>query len=236
MSDQVIGIDGDDTLWHNETIFREVQDRFGELMASYGCDPETTAETLGRIERGHLPLYGYGVKGFGLALIETAVELTDGGVSSAQLSEITAWLREMLTHPVELLDGVADTVAALAERHQLLLITKGDLHDQGRKVKASGIEEHFDAVHIVAEKDPSTYAEILAGHGIAVDRFVMVGNSVRSDILPVTEIGGDAIHIEYHLTWDHEHVTPATAGSSPHLQLDTFGDLAAHFLGDSGPI
>ena len=223
-----MGIDGDDTLWHNENIFRGVQNRFGELMESYGYDRSSSTAALDRIEGGHLGLYGYGVKGFGLCLIETAVELTDGAVSSHELAEMTRWIRGMLEHPVELLDGVAEALDALGEDHRLLLITKGDLHDQGRKVKASGLAHHFEAVHIVAEKDEATYREILEANALNSADFVMIGNSVRSDILPVVALGAAAVHIEYHLTWAHEQVQSATPTETGYHQAENLAAVVPY--------
>ncbi|MBL9186640.1 MAG: HAD family hydrolase [Opitutaceae bacterium] len=201
--DLVIGFDADDTLWHNENIFERSHERFRELLARHH-DAATVDRTLFATEMRNLELYGYGVKGFTLSAIETAIHLTEGKISAAEIQEIVELGREMLAHPVELLDGAADILATLALRHRLLLITKGDIRDQERKLAKSELAAHFHQVEIVSEKNPETYARILRRHTIAPERFLMVGNSVKSDILPVLTLGGAGVHIPYRLLWEHE--------------------------------
>jgi putative hydrolase of the HAD superfamily len=198
-----IGFDADDTLWHNETIFEGVHERYRALLARHH-EAAIVDRTLLATERRNLELYGYGIKGFMLSAIETAIELTQGRISAEEIQQIITLGREMLAHPVELLEGVTETLAALAGRHRLLLITKGDLRDQQRKLAKSGLAGRFFAVEIVAEKDESTYAAILGRHGIAPERFFMVGNSLKSDILPVLALGGGGAHVPYHLIWEVE--------------------------------
>ena len=198
-----VGLDADDTLWHNETIFRLTHARFVDLLDDHG-DPETIEARLAETERRNLRLYGYGVKGFTLSMIETAMELCDGGAPPEVVREILAAGREMLAHPVETLPGVDEALAALSERYRLVLVTKGDLMDQERKVAASGLGELFAAVEIVSEKDRATYDRVFARHGTGAAQGVMIGNSVRSDILPALEAGAFAIHIPYAITWAHE--------------------------------
>lgn len=198
-----IGFDADDTLWHNETIFEDVHARYREMLSRYH-DADTVEATLYETEMRNLDLYGYGVKGFTLSAIETAIQLTDGKISADEIRQLMALGRDMLAHPVELLPGVAETIEALASKHRLLLITKGDLRHQERKLLKSGIAEHFRHVEIVSEKNESTYAAILRRHVINPARFLMVGNSLKSDIFPVLAIGGTAVHLPYHLTWKHE--------------------------------
>jgi putative hydrolase of the HAD superfamily len=202
---KIIGFDADDTLWHNESIFDRAQQRYRELLAKYHPAAEVD-RVLYQTEMRNLPLYGYGVKGFVLSASETAIELTQGAISAQEIREIFALGQEMLAHPVELLPGVAEIVPALARDYRLLLITKGDLHHQERKIAESGLTAHFSAIEILSEKDGATYERVLRRHGIAPDEFVMIGNSLKSDILPVLALGGAGVQVPYHLTWQHEHV------------------------------
>ncbi|HEY1794348.1 MAG TPA: HAD family hydrolase [Opitutaceae bacterium] len=210
-----IGFDADDTLWHNENIFEKVHERYFALLAKHH-DRGAVEKALFATEMRNLQLYGYGIKGFMLSSIETAIELTKGKVGAGEIQEILRAGREMLDHPVDLLDGAREAVEALALSHNLLLITKGDLRDQERKLAKSGIAPLFRAVEIVSEKDEGTYRRILARHGIAPSAFVMVGNSVKSDILPVLALGGSGIHIPYRITWGHEEAQ-APAGPADRL-------------------
>ena len=202
-----VGLDADDTLWHNETIFRLTHARFVDLLDDHG-DLETIETRLADVERRNLRLYGYGVKGFTLSMIETAMELCDGGAPPEVVREILAAGREMLAHPVETLPGVDEALAALSEKYRLVLITKGDLMDQERKVAASGLGDLFAAVEIVSEKDRGTYDRVFARHGTGAEEAVMAGNSVKSDVLPAIEAGAFAVHIPYHVTWAHEIAEP----------------------------
>ncbi|PWC53406.1 HAD family hydrolase [Azospirillum sp. TSO22-1] len=206
-----IAFDGDDTLWHNESLFSMTQDRFRSLLA-HAADPAEIDTRLLDAERRNLGVYGYGIKGFVLSMIETAIEVTDGRVAAADIRTLIDFGKAMLQHPVDLLDGVAEVVEALSGRYRLLLITKGDLFDQESKIARSGLAERFAAVEIVSEKDPATYRRVLERHGVDPARFVMVGNSVRSDVLPVLEVGGHAVHVPYHLTWAHEVAKPPAEG------------------------
>jgi putative hydrolase of the HAD superfamily len=198
-----VGLDADDTLWHNETIFRLTQDRFRGLMAEVAA-PEVLEARLAAVEKRNLALYGYGVKGFTLSMLETAMELTGNEAPSRIIADILAAGREMLTHPVEPLPGVEQALAALVERYRLVLITKGDLLHQEQKLAASGLGELFAAVEIVSEKDASTYERVFARHGTGAAQAAMCGNSMRSDILPALEAGAYAAHVPYPLTWAHE--------------------------------
>jgi putative hydrolase of the HAD superfamily len=221
-----IAFDADDTLWHNETIFEAVHERYREMLSRYH-DAETVNRTLFATEMRNLELYGYGVKGFMLSAIETAIELTDGKIPPAELRTLLALGRDMLAHPVELLDGVADTVASLSARHRLLVITKGDLRDQERKVAKSGLSAHFRHVEIVSDKTESAYATILRRHDIRPDSFVMVGNSLKSDILPVLALGGSGVHIPYHLTWAHEHADTPPDAAGRFFEVKSIRELPA---------
>jgi putative hydrolase of the HAD superfamily len=220
----VVGLDGDDTLWHNESIFAATHERFRAMVERYA--PEAGIdERLLATERRNLELFGYGVKGFALSLIETAITVTDGRIGAGDVARIVDWAKDMLRHPVDLLDGVADTVAHLAARYRLVLITKGDFFHQESKVARSGLAEHFDVVEIVAEKDPASYRRVLARAGIDPASFVMVGNSLRSDVLPVLDIGGRAVHIPYRLTWEHERVADDDHLRRPYAELGDIREL-----------
>jgi putative hydrolase of the HAD superfamily len=197
-----IGLDADDTLWHNETIFRLTQARLRSLLADF-APAEAFDATLAAVERRNLRLYGYGVKGFTLSMIETAMELTGNAPPGALIADILAAGREMLSHPVEPLPGVEQALAEL-EDYRLVLITKGDLLHQEQKLAASGLGDLFAAVEIVSEKDAATYARVFERHGTGAAEAVMAGNSLRSDVLPALDAGAWAAHIPYEITWAHE--------------------------------
>jgi len=223
-----LGLDADDTLWHSENRFHETHQRFQELLADHvDLTVEELEQRMLETERRNLRLFGYGAKGFTLSLIETAIEVTDGAIPTSAISTILDFGKDLLDHPVELLDGVAEAIDAFRQRGlHLTLITKGDLWHQEAKVAGSGIAEHFDAVEIVAEKDVATYRAVLDRHGIDPARFCMVGNSVRSDVLPVLELGAKAIHIPYRYLWAHEAV--ADPGED-HLVVQALLDVADLF-------
>jgi putative hydrolase of the HAD superfamily len=210
-SELVVGFDADDTLWHNENIFEHTHERYRDLLARYH-DAATVDRTLFATEMRNLDLYGYGVKGFTLSAIETAIQLTEGRISAEEIRRLIELGREMLAHPVELLEGVEETLAQLAGRHRLLLITKGDLRDQERKLAKSGLADRFRAVEVLSEKDEPSYAVVLRRHGVDPARFLMVGNSLKSDILPVLALGGAGAHVPYRLTWAAERAEPPQAG------------------------
>lgn len=198
-----LGFDADDTLWHNETIFRLTQARFLDLLADHADGP-TTQKQLAEIEGRNLRLYGYGIKGFTLSMIETAMELCGGEAPPHIVREILAAGRDMIGHPVEPLPDVAETLAELSKDYRLIVVTKGDLLDQERKLAASGLGDLFSVVEIVSEKDANTYQRVFDRHGTGPNQAVMIGNSVKSDILPALEAGAFAIHIPYAVTWAHE--------------------------------
>lgn len=205
MAIALIALDADDTLWHNETLFTVTQDSFRALLGPY-TQGNWTGEELYATELRNLRHYGYGIKGFVLSMIETAIEVTAGQVPGAVIQQIIELGKAMLAAPVELLDHVAEVVPALAARAPLLLLTKGDLFDQEAKLARSGLAEHFHHVEIVSDKTPLTYRRLLARYAVAPEEFLMVGNSLRSDILPVLAVGGRAVHIPYAETWAHELV------------------------------
>lgn len=220
-----IGLDADDTLWHNETIFRLTQDRFRALMVDV-APADVLDARLAEIEGRNLRLYGYGVKGFTLSMIETAMELTDHQPPGRLITELLAAGREMLGHPVEPLPGVEAALADLSENFRLVLITKGDLLHQEQKLAASGLGDHFAAVEIVSEKDTATYARVFSRHGTGAAAAVMCGNSLRSDILPALEAGAYAAYVPYHITWAHE-VAEAPLRHPRYAALESIADLPA---------
>ena len=217
-----VGLDADDTLWHNETVFRLTQARFLDLLTEH--ENAVIEARLAEIERRNLQLYGYGVKGFTLSMIETAMEMCDGEPPAGVIREILAAGREMLTHPVETLPGVDEALTRLSGRYRLVLITKGDLLDQERKLAASGLGDLFAAVEIVSEKDRATYERVFTRHGTGPAEAVMVGNSMKSDVLPALEAGAFAVHIPYVVTWAHE-LADAPEGHPRYGALDRIDDL-----------
>jgi putative hydrolase of the HAD superfamily len=221
-----IAFDADDTLWHTERLYVDVQNRFRHLLAPYQVT-QPIEQRLHEIEIGNLSLYGYGIKGFALSLIEAAIALTDGRIRGADIQKIIDWAKAMLTTQIELIDGVPDVLAHLANVAPLLLITKGDYFDQQTKLERSGLRSYFRHIEIVNEKTRDTYAGLLDKYRISPARFLMVGNSLRSDILPVIAVGGRAVHIAYHLTWAHEHADLPESGRDRCFELDHIGHLPA---------
>jgi putative hydrolase of the HAD superfamily len=225
---ELVAFDGDDTLWHNEHAMAEVETRFHALMTTYrDVDPQDLLSALLEVERRNLPIFGYGVKSFTLSMIEAAVEFTDQRLAAGDVLRILGWAKELLNRPVELIDGAHDTVEKVADQYRVVLITKGDLLDQRRKIVASGLEDAFDRIDIVSEKDPAAYAAVLEAEGVAPERFVMIGNSWPSDIAPVLELGGHAIWVPYHVTWGHEQVTQSGAASGRSVEVDSIADAPA---------
>ncbi|MBI2253777.1 MAG: HAD-IA family hydrolase [Proteobacteria bacterium] len=220
-----IGFDADDTLWQNEQFFRLTEHRFAALLADH-APPETISSHLLEVERRNLQFYGYGIKGFTLSMIETALTLTGGKVPTTAIAEILSAGREMLTHPVETLPHVRDTLERLHGAYRLVLITKGDLFDQERKLAQSGLGDFFTAVEIVSEKSATTYRNIFARHGDGAERAMMIGNSLKSDIVPAIAAGSWAIHIPHELTWALEH-SEAPTDAQRFRQLDHLGQLHA---------
>jgi putative hydrolase of the HAD superfamily len=231
MNIQAIGFDADDTLWHNEDHFSATEDAFADLLSKWS-DADAAKARLLAIETHNLELFGYGVKSFTLSMIEAAMELSNGEIESSDLRVLLDHGREMLLRPAELLPGVADVLEDLSEVTPLILVTKGDLHHQERKVAGSGVAHWFRSVEVVSEKDTYTYARILARNSVDAGSFLMVGNSVKSDILPVVELGGIGVHIPYSFTWGHEVVDRSStehldrnSRSSRYFEVDSFKDL-----------
>lgn len=223
MTVALLGFDADDTLWHNESVFRITEDRFAELLADH-ADPDAIAARLLETERRNLRRYGYGIKGFTLSMIETAMEVTDGDCPAHVVRAILGFGHEMLEHPVECLVGVEEVLRELAPDHRMVLITKGDLFDQERKLAQSGLGELFDAVEIVSEKTADTYAVLFARHGAGAETALMTGNSLRSDVLPALEAGAWAAYVPYEITWAHE-AAEAPEGHPRFAALETLKEL-----------
>jgi len=221
---QVVAFDADDTLWHNERLYVLTQDKFRDLLALYHR-PEWIDERLYQTEMHNLRHFGYGIKAFALSMIETAVELTEGRVAARDIQTIIGWAKEMLAADVELLEHAAETVASLAGSYVLMLITKGDLRDQESKIARSGLAPHFRHVEIVSDKTRAGYEALLERHGISPERFLMVGNSLRSDIVPVLEIGGSAVYVPHRLTWAHEVAEAPPAGRPGFHEIEHLGML-----------
>jgi putative hydrolase of the HAD superfamily len=220
-----LGFDADDTLWQNETFFRMTEQRFTELLSSHG-DHHVLSARLLEAERRNLAFYGYGVKGFTLSMIETAVEVTNGEVEAAVIAEILSFGRQMLQNPVETLPGVQETLDQLADRYRIILVTKGDLFDQERKLAQSGLGDYFEAVEIVSEKTRATYERVFARHGEGATRAMMVGNSLKSDVVPAIAAGAFGVHVPHELTWVLEH-EEAPDGNPRFHRIATLGELPA---------
>lgn len=201
----VIGFDADDTLWVNETYFREAEEKFAELFRSYET-PNKIDQELFKKELQNLPVYGYGVKGFMLSMIEMGLELTNYTVEPKLIQAIIDIGKEMLNKPVELLPGIELVLKELSQKYRLILATKGDLLDQERKLEKSGLTRYFHHIEVLSEKQPENYARLLDHLDITPSSFLMIGNSLKSDILPLIELGSQAIHIPFHTTWEHEKV------------------------------
>ncbi len=205
MNIKVIAFDADDTLWVNEPYFQETEKKFCALLEDF-LPAHSIAKELFKTEIDNLPLYGYGVKGFMLSMIETALRVSGNTLGTGTINTIIDYGKELLARPIEILEGVEDVLQQLSGRYKLVVATKGDLLDQERKLKKSGIEHYFHHIEIMSEKHEKDYTKLLRHLDIKPEEFLMIGNSVKSDILPVLAIGGHAIHIPYHTTWAHEHV------------------------------
>lgn len=203
---RTIGFDADDTLWVNETYFRETEDKFAELLQEFETKNKIDNELYAK-EMKNLRLYGYGVKGFMLSMLETAIELSSGQVNNQTLLKIIAMGKQMIAKPVEILEGVQETLQYLAPKYRLIVMTKGDLLDQERKLQKSGLSKYFQHVEVLSDKKEKNYRDLLAHLEIHKDEFVMIGNSLKSDVLPLLNIGAKAVHIPFHTTWVHEELS-----------------------------
>ncbi len=217
----IIGFDADDTLWHNEDAFQSTQRQFEALLGDWATAAEVD-DRLFQIEMRNMGRYGYGVKAFTLSMVEAAIDISDGAIGTDVLSTILELGHHLLDRPAELIDGVTDVLDQLGD-HTLMIITKGDLYHQLARIESSGLSQRFWRTEVVAHKNPTTYRDLLSVLQVPIREFVMVGNSVPSDVLPVLEIGGRAIHVPYHVTWAHEH----HADEHPAPILDTLADLPA---------
>ena len=226
---KIIGLDADDTLWHNETLFRLTHERFNALLAPW-ADAASVEEALAAIERRNLSTYGYGAKGFTLSMLETALQLSHAQAPATVLAEILAAGRDLMRHPMEPLPGVADALARLEAVAPLVLITKGDMFHQESKLAASGLGRFFSGVEIVSEKSAETYHRAFKRHGMLPEQALMAGNSVKSDILPALEAGCFAVLIPYPLVWAHEEA-PAPVGHARFRQCESMAELTDWLTG-----
>lgn len=221
----LVGFDADDTLWRSQDYFDEAQAQFERIISRY-VDLADVGRRLYEYEARNLAVFGYGVKGMALSMVEAAVEITGERIPGSDIKRIVGLAKELLRHPVELLDGVREAVEAVAARYPVVLITKGDLFHQEAKVRESGLADRFRRIEIVSEKDPATYARLLEEFGVPARRFLMVGNSLRSDIAPVLELGGWGVHVPYHRTWMHEAEVPPIPGRARMREVAAIDRLA----------
>ncbi|BAU53922.1 HAD family hydrolase [Mucilaginibacter gotjawali] len=205
MNLKVIAFDADDTLWVNEPYFRHTEEQFYNLLGEFSSQQGLERE-LFKIEIENLSFYGYGIKGFVLSMIETALKVTNNKISTDVIGKIIELGKEMMNQPIELLDGVEEVLEALKDKYRLVVATKGDLLDQERKLKKSGISHYFHHIEIMSEKDDANYRKLIKHLDIHPNELLMVGNSLKSDILPVLNVGGHGVHVPYHITWAHEHI------------------------------
>jgi putative hydrolase of the HAD superfamily len=214
---RLIGFDGDDTLWKSEDYYRDAQHEFERIVAGY-VDLDNAHDRLYAIEKRNIALFGYGAKGMTLSMIEAAVEITDAQISAQDLHRIVELGKSVLQHPVELLSGIREAVEAIAAEYRIVLITKGDLFHQEAKVRQSGFADLFQRIEIVSEKDTATYARVLREFDATPAQFAMIGNSLRSDIVPVLELGGWGVYMPYHVTWAHETEATLPADASVRMR------------------
>ena len=220
---RLVGFDGDDTLWRSEDYYRAAQAEFERIVAGY-VDLEDLHHRLYAVEKRNLALFGYGAKGMTLSMLEAAIAITEARISASDLQRIVELGKSLLQHPVELMPGIREAVAEISRGHEVVLVTKGDLFHQEAKVRDSGLADLFPRIEIVSEKDAGTYERVLSEFGIEADAFAMIGNSLRSDILPVLELGGWAVHMPYRVTWVHE--TDATLPDDLAARMLTAGTPA----------
>ncbi|WP_372935559.1 HAD family hydrolase [Seonamhaeicola sp.] len=220
---KVIGFDADDTLWVNETYFREAEEAFCKLLSEYET-PNKIDQELFKMEMNNLNLYGYGVKAFVLSMVESALELSNNNVSNITIEKILNIGKNMLNKPVELLDGVEDVLKELSKKYRLILATKGDLLDQERKLEKSGLTNYFHHIEVLSDKKEANYSKLLSHLDVEPSQFLMIGNSLRSDVLPIVNIKAHAIHVPFHTTWEHEVVAPEEHNND-HLTLNNIKDI-----------
>ncbi len=221
---KVIGFDADDTLWVNEPYFRETEKEFWKVVNN-GESLEDTTNKLFDIEIKNIPLYGYGTKAFTLSMIETAIKITDGNISSQQIKAILELGKEQIQKPVEVLDKVEEVLQKLSEKYQLIVATKGDLLDQKRKLEKSGLLKYFHHIEVMTDKQEKDYIQLIQHLDIHPNEFLMVGNSLKSDVLPVVSLGAKAVHIPFHTTWIHEEVDEHILKNTSFLKLKSIDEL-----------
>ena len=221
-----VGFDGDDTLWKSEDYYRAAESAFEEIIGQYiDLTDACTLQHLLEVERRNLRIFGYGAKGMTLSMIESAVQLTGERISARDIHRVIEIGRSTLQHPVVLIDGIREAVDAIAARYEIVLITKGDLFHQESKIEQSGLADVFHRIEVVSEKDTKTYARVLSELDVPAAEFVMIGNSLRSDIEPVVALGGWGIYMPYHITWAHEAEHAIAEGEPRMLQVETARDL-----------
>lgn len=226
---KVIGFDADDTLWVNEPYFRETEMKFCELLTN-GMSLDEVTKELFKIEIGNIPLYGYGTKAFILSMIETGLKITNGNLSSEKVQAILELGKEQINKPVELIDGVESVLKSLFGRYRLIVATKGDLLDQERKLKKSGLLKYFHHIEVMSDKQESDYEKLIKHLDIEPEEFLMVGNSLKSDILPVLHLGGKAVHVPFHTTWVHEMVEEEEISNSDFQKIEKIEELISCVL------
>jgi len=221
---KVIGFDADDTLWVNETYFREAEEAFAHLLSDYET-PNKIDQELFKVEIKNLDLYGYGVKSFILSMVESALDISNNNVSNQVLEKILNIGKDMINKPVELLDGVEEVLKTLSQKYRLILATKGDLLDQERKLKKSGLNQYFHHIEVLSDKKEENYSKLLNHLDIKPSEFLMVGNSLKSDILPLINIKANAIHVPFHTTWVHEQVNEKEANGKDFKTIKSLREL-----------
>ncbi len=221
---KVIGFDADDTLWVNETYFREAEEAFGRLLSDYET-PNKIDQELFKMEISNLPIYGYGVKAFILSMVQSALELSNYNVPNKTIEAILNIGKDMLEKPVELLDGVEEVLEVLSKKYRLILATKGDLLDQERKLEKSGLTNYFHHIEVLSDKQDVNYSKLLAHLDIEPSEFLMIGNSLKSDVLPLVNIGAHAVHVPFHTTWAHEEVTEKETNGKTYKTISTLRDV-----------
>ncbi len=222
---KTIAFDADDTLWVNEPIFTNTRLEFENILSKYIAITDSLEKELYEVESRNLELFGYGIKGFMLSMIESALELTHYDIKGEDIERIISLGKDMLKHPVEVLEGVKDVIDELENDYQLMIITKGDLWDQESKIARSGIADFFNIVEILSEKNPHAYSTVFSKHGIHIDEVLMIGNSLKSDVLPICELGGLAVHIPFHDTWMHEHMEKQHTAEHEYYELNKISEI-----------
>lgn len=220
---KVVAFDADDTLWDNEIYFQETEKNFCNLMQEY-LPKEEVSKELFKTEMQNLPIYGFGIKGFALSMIETALRISDNKISPQIINQIIELEKELLNKPVEILEGVVDVLNSISRKFKIVVATKGDLLDQERKLNKSGLECYFDHIEIMSDKKNKDYLKLMKHLKCNLDEFLMIGNSLKSDILPILEIGGYAAYIPYHVTWTHE-IIDNNISDSHYIHLSQIKDI-----------